>query len=347
MVALLGAALALAPVEAQRPQPATIQVDPTKEGWVNTGITLGADETAILTATGSAGWEPGQDWGPAGAGGTYCKLFIENAPVGALLARTGEGAAISVTARTPLTGPGPVMVLYNDCPGQYFDNVGGFSVAVQLPLPPPTAQPVATTAPPVAVATAAPEPAPVAAPAPRASDGGGFPLLPVVGLLVLLAGGVLGWLKRDQVLGLFAGNPRFDESARLESSAWLAPARLRLLQGERRPKRSLTVGGPDADIDFGVQGIWAQLTPTEDGGVRLEQGKDAGRLLVDDLAVVISKRLTNGSRVFMGTREFVFRQERTRPSAGRSVRSRNDLLSRPDPRAAAMSGESSPGRDVA
>ncbi len=347
LAAIAGAVLSLASAVAQRPEVTSLEVDATREGWVSTGITLGADEMVMLTATGTAGWEPGQSWGPAGAGATTCTLTVPNAPVGALLARTDGAVSVSVGTRTPVMGPGTVELLYNDCPGQYFDNIGGFTVAIQLPLPPATAQPTLApaTVQPVAVATANPEP--VAPPAEVRSSGGGFPWLVVVVPLMVAAGLAGAWLKRGALLSPLARGPRFNETARLESSAWLAPARLRLLQSEKRGRRSLTIGGPDADIGFGVQCIWARLTPTEDGGVRLEQTKDAGRLLVDGLPVVLTKRLTDGARVFMGTREFVFRQERVTPFDAASDRGRHDVLSRPDPRAAAFMSDPPGGRDVA
>ena len=314
-------------VHAQTPAPSTIRVDAAHEGWVDTGIDLHDGDTVTLAASGTAGWGKDMRSGPEGVPGGACRLIAPDAPIGALVARVGAGAPVVAGASATLAGPGRLWLLYNDCPGQYFDNSGAFDVAITV-----TPAPSATAAPaPVATAeTHAVTPAPV-----PAHKSGGLPVLPI--LLGVLALGAVGagafygrrWLARGPT-------PRFSPAARLESSAWLAPVRLRLLQGERRPRRWLTIGGPDADVDFGLPGVWARLLPMDDGGARLEVRPNSGRILVDGVAVVIGQRLKNGSRVFMGTREFVFRTDAEDKSSGAAdrYRHRDNILSKPDPRVA-------------
>jgi hypothetical protein len=311
------------PAGAQPPPTRELQAEASREGWQETGIVLHQGDTVTITAAGRAGWEPGQESGPEGTPiGAGCTPAVPWAPIGALVARVGVGAPVVVAGSVTLAGPGAVDVLYNDCPGLYYDNSGAYTVRLRItPAPAP-----ATPAP-----TAAPAPAPVRA-------DGGSPLgkvLPALAGIALVAGGAgagIWYVRRYRGAG---GAPRFNPSARLESSAWLAPMRLRLLQDERRGRRYLTVGGPDADIDFGLPGVWARLYATEDGGVRLEPGQHSGKLLLDGVPVVVGQRLVDGARVFMGTREFVFRVEPEPPSARRPDHARRrDPLAKPDPRAA-------------
>src|SRR5262249_56589520 len=127
----------------------------------------------------------------------------------------------------------------------------------------------------------APAAAPVAQPAAAtqpasSSGGGGVSRLVFLVLLVILICGIYFFWRRYSANLLF-----FDPTARLESSAWLAPLRLRDLQGARLVKRALTIGGPDADIDFGISGVRARLVPTFDGATRIEIAGDQGRVFVN------------------------------------------------------------------
>lgn len=327
----LGGVLALRGVSrAQRPSQVMLFVDATRQEWLDTGIELGDGESVVIQATGTAGWEPGVQSGPEGAGASPCPLMVPSAPTGALVARVGTGAPVKVGSVEEIAGPGRVSLLYNDCPGQYFDNGGSFQVVLQVMGP----QVVTPAAPAVQAPGAA------VAPEPRTGSGG----LGKTGVWIALALGAAGaaaWFGR-RYLARFAplGQAQeFNDHARLESSAWLAPARLRLLQGAGlRRRRFLTVGGPDADVDFGLRGVWAHIHPTDDGGARIEPVSGSGRILVDGVALAAAQRLTTGSRVFMDTREFVYRSD---PEAGGSQmsdhqRRRVDALAKPDPRVASL-----------
>lgn len=333
---VLGAFLASArPLAAQLPVTKTVTVEANHEGWINTGIGLSREDTARLAATGAAGWGPGVQQGPVASGTATCTLAVPDAPLGAVLARVGSGPVVVLAPSAEVRGPGFIQLLYNDCPGQYFDNSGRFEVTITLlPAAPATAAPTASP------------PAAVAAPAPAAARPGGRSALPLIAVAVVAVAGVGLYLGRRRLSArleslLTRGPiPRFPESARLESSAWLAPVRLRALQGERRPKRWLTVGGPDADVDFGLPGVWARLVPTVDGGVRIESVPDGGKVLVDGLPLVLGQRLKDGARVFMGAREFTFRLEAGGKAITALRRTGNAALDKPDPRAAALGSPS-------
>ncbi len=322
---------------AQPPVSRTVTVEANHEGWTDTGIGLSRGEAARLVVAGVAGWAPGVQQGPMGSGASTCTLAVPDAPLGAVLARAGSGPVVVLAPSGEVRGPGYIQLLYNDCPGQYFDNSGRFEVTITLvPVTPATVAPIG-----------APAPSPVAE-----RRTGGLPLVPLAAAALVAGAGVslyLGrrrlaerlepWLARGPV-------PRFPESARLESSAWLAPVRLRALQGERRPKRWLTVGGPDADVDFGLPAVWARLVPTADGGVRIESVPDGGKVLVDGLPLVLGQRLKDGARVFMGTREFTFRLEAGGESITALRRTGHAALDKPDPRAAAIGGQAEERRPV-
>jgi hypothetical protein len=296
------------PVSAQRP-PTLFQIDASFEGWADTGTELAAGEQVAITVSGMAGWGQNVSAPATGGSDSDCVLTVPGAPVGALVARVGAGEPV-VAAGATLTGPGAVTVLYNECPGQYFDNTGGFEVRLSVSAVPP-----ATTG-----------PAPAAASSP--SHSGGFGSLPILAGLVGASLIALMFGRRYLARGPVG---RFSESARLESSAWLAPVRLRSIQGERRPKRFLVVGGPDADVDFGLPKVTARLVPMVDGGVRVEGTVDDVRVTVDGMPVVLGQRLKNGSRVKIGTREFVYRFD-VEPGSGHG----ESALSKIDPRAAAL-----------
>lgn len=337
---LLGATgmfVAVRSAVAQRPDKVTIRLDANRQLWMDTSIELAAGEVVEFTATGTAGWLPGLQVGPDGARvPTSCTLVAPDAPVGALLGRVGNGPPVLLGAAGMIAGPGHIHVLYNDCPGHYFDNRGSFEITFTFPAG------VATTSPPaVQETTVAPVATVVPSIAVRAPQGGGQrvdPWIPLVVLAVIGIGAGVVYGRRFLPNLLPRGKvAQFGPTARLESSAWLAPVRLRAVQGERRPKKYLSIGGPDADIDFGLPGVWARLHPTEDGGARLEALPNKGRILVDGRPIVMGQRLTSGSRVFMNTREFVFRSDAEDASPPlNALNRRGDALSRPDPRVAAM-----------
>ena len=180
------------------------------------------------------------------------------------------------------------------------------------------------------MAPAYPEPAPE--PEPKKADSGGrFPIVPILIAIVMLA--IFGGLGFLALRLIAARRPRFDETARLESSVWLAPVRLYDLQGERMPKASLTIGGPDADIDFGVPGVRARLVPTAHGATRIEAIGDE-RIFVNGMPLILGQRLSSGQRVKIGVREFVYLEER-QPGFRPSQRDGGSALDKPDPRIAA------------
>lgn len=321
LVTMTGVLAAATAASAQQPPPTSFSLDATFDGWAPTGITLAAGEKLTITATGEGGWGPGSTSSAAGGVGSDCALVAPDLAVGALIARVGSGAAVAGVGAA-LTGPGAVAIAYNDCPGQFFDNAGGFEIVL-------TVAPAVTEA-----VVAAPEPATVAA----QKSGGGLGLQPVFALLVALAGAGVFFGRKYMQRGPV---PRFTDSARLESSAWLAPVRLRGLQGGRRVKRVLTVGGPDADVDFGLPTICARLLPLPDGGARIEGTSESQRVVVDGLPIVLGQRLKNGARVKIGTREFIFRFDAESTTGDRSV----SALSKLDPRAASMADSDYRPRD--
>jgi hypothetical protein len=330
LVACLGAVLSHRAAQAQRPASVNIRLEANRQPWLDTAIDLAEGETVEFTVSGAAGWGPGVQVGPDGGLGNVCPLTMPEAPVGALLGRVGGGPPVFLGSGGTIAGPGRIALAYNDCPGQYFDNVGAFEVTFTFPAPVATPQPQAATQ-----ATVEAPVAPVVAPVVAKKDGGRFdPAIPLLIVAAAVVGVAAFYGRRFVPRGRVA---QFSPTARLESSAWLAPVRLRAAQGERRPRRSLTVGGPDADVDFGLPGIWARLHPTEDGGARLEAMPGGGRILVDGKPLVMGHRLATGSRVFMGTREFIYRADAEGSGPGTTALNRRaDALNKPDPRIAAM-----------
>lgn len=302
-----GAALVVAPAAAQETERLEREIAATQEGWIDTGITLAAGETAALTVLGRASWDANRSFaGPEGTLIEWCAPIAPGLPVGSVLARVAAGAPVLAMGAT-VNGPGQLRIGYNDCLGSYFDNSGSFSISLLVTRAPP---------PPAVVAT--PEPPK------QKSSGWSFPNLAgaimrlgsVVGVLALALG--IGFIVWRAIVSRI---PRFDPSARLESSAWIAPIRLRELQGERFPKRTLSVGGPDADVDFGVAGVRARLIPTDAGGTRLEKAVEGEQILVNDMPLLLAQRLGSGSRVKIGNREFTYFEEslprqRSGPGAG-------------------------------
>lgn len=322
----LGAVALSAVTQAQEAERADREVSATQPDWVDTGVTLAQGDSAVVSAFGRSSWDGGLTHsGPDGIIVESCAPAVPGMPLGALLVRSGEGAPL-LAPDARLTGPGRINLLYNDCPSQYFDNTGAYTASISVRRAP-------VVAPPVPVATVAPAveaPPPVATKEPAA--GGGVPWLVLLGLGAALGGlGTAGYFVLPALVG---GTVRFNPSARLESTAWLAPMRLRDLQGERRPKRALTVGGPDADINFGVEGIRARLLPLADGGTRLEMTDSGPRIFVNDMPMIVGRRLSSGQRVRIGTREFIFMEERDPHAVPPPRRGAAGALDKPDPRAA-------------
>ena len=341
-----------APAHSQQPSGLTFELNVANEGWIDTGIVLGENEEARLTVTGEAFWEPGFGVGPAGAPGAACDLYVPSGLTGALLARVGAGVPVPGDGSVALTGPGRVSLIYNDCPSKYFDNSGSYQISFaigplvssRLPLAAPAAS--ATVEPEQPSVTE--EPAPAAVVESDEGKGSSLPFALLLPLLVVVGIGVVAWQALSRLgvvlplIGRLPSGPALRQSnvepfhplARLESSAWLAPMRLGLIQGEKRPKKFLTVGGPDADIDFGVPGVWARLYPTHDGGVRIEKTTTADRIVVDGVPLVLSQRLKAGAQVQMGTRSFVYRGDKEDGPRVTAFGRYTSELSRPDPRGA-------------
>jgi hypothetical protein len=305
---------------AQQPSSVQRDVPANQQGWTDTGVQLKEGEKVTIAATGESSWDGGHSTaGPAGSPIELCQPIVPGLPIGALMARVGTGAP-TLAAGATLAGPGAVQVAYNDCADQYFDNTGSFSVTFEVVRPAP---PAVTAPAPVTQPATAPQPA-------TSSGGGGVSRLVFLVLLVMLIGGIYFYWRRYSANLLF-----FDPTARLESSAWLAPMRLRDLQGVRLVKRTLTIGGPDADIDFGIAGVRARLVPTIDGATRIEIAGDQGRVFVNGTPLILGQRLSNGQHVRIGEREFVYFEERD-PRAGQLARQSHEetALDKPDPRVA-------------
>lgn len=285
--------------EAQSPERHTQQIAAAVGSWTETPIELAEGERATVDASGSASWNGGLDQaGPGGVADAGCQTLVPELMPKALLARVGTGTPVLAQGAT-LAGPGRISFAFNDCPEQFFDNSGAFEVTLEITRVPAVAAP-----PP-------PQVEGVAQPSGGGAMGTAIRWLLGLGLLALLIGGaVLAWPRLQPLVGTLT-RPRhsFHSTARLESSAWLAPMRLRDIQDEKRLRRALTIGGPDQDIDFGVNGLHARLLPTEGLGTRIEQA-GAGGVLVNGQLVVMGQRLTDGNRVRIGVREFIYYEER-------------------------------------
>lgn len=299
---------------AQAPQPVSVQLNASRDTWTETATELKEGEQARITAAGIGSWTPGVQAGPEGVVAATCDLLVPGAPIGAALVRVGAGIASPVGSGLTVAGPGRVSLAYNDCPGQFFDNMGGFAVQIT---------PVLSAPAPVAATTEAQ----AAAPAPAEDTGKGTnPVIVLVPLLLAAAGGAFyGWRRRARAAGPLY---RFSDTARLDATAWVASLWLNTLQGERRPKRFLTIGGPDQDIDFGLDRVWATLAAVENGGARIDP-KGEVRVLVNGLPIVVGQRLADGARVTMGPRDFVYHMD---PVTRVETVRRDDPLSRRDPR---------------
>ena len=159
---------------AQQTQTVTVQVPANREPPVDSGVDLGPNDTATLTVTGDAGWAPDVAVGPEGIlTPPVCPLVVPSGVVGSLLVRVGTTATPQGVVLGPtLRGPGRIQFFYNDCPGAFGDNRGGFTVVLNIsrqPTPTPTPSPAATTTPtatpvtPAATATPAVTATPAAA----------------------------------------------------------------------------------------------------------------------------------------------------------------------------------------
>lgn len=336
IAALAGAAL---DTSAQTPPSSsvTFRVEANNQNWLDIGLELADNQSADLTVIGTAGWEPGIVAGPRGAGGSSCPLILASAPVGVVLVRVGRQVALPAGESLTISGPGRVQAIYNDCPDKFFDNSGAFDVTLTLRVP---AAATPATGSPAGVATPVDdEEQPAVAPPVQitTNHGGGMRFDPALPLLVAVIGAVMAaaWYWRGRVRMPRGPAVHFPASARLESTAWLAPKRLSAVQKESRNRRFLTIGGPDADIDFGLPNIWARLYPAANGEIRMEAMPRAGRILVDGAPLVVGQRLASGARVFMGTREFIYRSDADGGS-GTTAFSRIGDLGKGDPRAAAL-----------
>jgi hypothetical protein len=117
---------------------------PTGSGLarVRTGIHLAPDEVAVITATGTASCAAGNPTGlcvylsPNGGGsatGAAPAFFDPNAPAYSLVGEAGSGPVAFIgVGPTTVRGPGELRLEYNDQLGLYFDNGGGFTVAIQV-----------------------------------------------------------------------------------------------------------------------------------------------------------------------------------------------------------------------
>jgi hypothetical protein len=318
-------------------QSINVRLDARRQLWTDAKFELAPGQTASFKATGVAGWQPGVEVGPDGLNAKPdCELVAPDLPIGALLGRVGDGQAIMLGSSGRITGPGHVALLYNDCPGNYFNDRGAYEVVFLVAEVAATPDPDEVTAPAVEATVVAP------VVVEEQKDGKAFdPWIPLVILGVMAAGAGAFYGRRHvtkvKLLLPHPDVPMFATSARLESSAWLSPVRLRTVQGERRPKKFLNVGGPGSDVDFGLPKVWARIHPVEDGGARLEALPNVGRILVDGKPIVMGQRLTSGSRVFMNTREFIYRADAEENAAPvNALNRRGDALSRPDPRASGM-----------
>ena len=321
LLAMGAAAVRAVPATAQEVERLTREIAANQEGWIETGISLAEGETAEISVLGRASWDANRNFvGPEGTLIEWCTPIAPGLPIGSVLVRVGEGAPVLANG-VAVQGPGHILIGYNDCIGAYFDNLGSFSISLHVTrLPPPPA-----------ITPAAPIPEPERS----------VSFLPGLARLILKLVIALAVLAVATGVGFAAWRiiaariPRFDPSARLESSAWIAPVRLRELQGERLPKRTLSVGGPDADVDFGIAGVRARLIATRDGGTRLEKAGDGESILVNGQPLLLAQRLGTGSRVKIGSREFVYFEERSPRDRAVPGRGRGSGLDRPDPRAAA------------
>jgi hypothetical protein len=116
---------------------------PTSSGLpgVDTGIHLASDEEAVITSTGAATCAAGNPTGlcvylsPNGQGpgtGAAPAFFDPNAPAYSLVGEAGSGPLTFIgVGTTTVQGPGELRLEYNDQLGLYFDNGGGFTVAIQ------------------------------------------------------------------------------------------------------------------------------------------------------------------------------------------------------------------------
>jgi hypothetical protein len=116
---------------------------PTGSGLpgVRTGIHLTADELAVISATGAATCAAGNPTGlcvylsPNGQGpgtGAAPPFFDPHAPAYSLVGEAGRGPLTFIgVGETAIRGPGELRLEYNDQLGLYFDNGGGFTVAIQ------------------------------------------------------------------------------------------------------------------------------------------------------------------------------------------------------------------------
>jgi hypothetical protein len=103
----------------------------------DTGVTLGAGQTATVSATGT--WSVGGPYGTFGPGGNAtaategCDRVQSPNSEGALIGSLDGGSTwFLIGASTTITGPGDLLLSANDCPpaGNFSDNSGSLAVSI-------------------------------------------------------------------------------------------------------------------------------------------------------------------------------------------------------------------------
>ena len=124
---------------------------PATTTFLDTGVTLAAGETAVITARGTISYGSqnaacaDRPITPSGcAAESICPV---QGGCGALIGRLGSGAPFLVGDRKTVTGPGVLWLGINDVKGAFGDNTGAFSVTIvtggAAPPPPPPSPAVA------------------------------------------------------------------------------------------------------------------------------------------------------------------------------------------------------------
>ena len=105
---------------------------------VSTGIHLARGEVAVINATGTANCLAGTatctNLGPNGGKplNDSTPFFDPKAPAYSLVGEAGRGPLAFIgVGPTTVRGPGELRLEYNDQPGSYSDNSGGFTVTIQ------------------------------------------------------------------------------------------------------------------------------------------------------------------------------------------------------------------------
>ena len=155
--ALLGAAVMIAAVAlpasaAQATQ--TFTVSASSSEWIDTGVSIPAGSSAVLTAAGDGTCHAGGSvdcpvGNPNGAGILCADSRVGDLPpgpagpafpYGALAAKVGAGGTpFLIGSSKSVAGPGELFLVFNDCnpPSGYSDNPGSYRVNVNVQTPPP------------------------------------------------------------------------------------------------------------------------------------------------------------------------------------------------------------------